>query len=70
MRAGVRARGQVVREELLSGTAAIGGLMLALAGIYWLVTGLNPWPVFILSELPGAGFGLVLLALMTPSKRR
>lgn len=58
-----------MQEELLSGAAAIAGLMLVLAGIFWLVTGLNPWPVFILSELPGAGFGLVLLALMTPSKR-
>jgi hypothetical protein len=44
--------------------------MLALAGIYWLVTGISPWPVFVLSELPGAGFGLVLLALMAPSRRR
>ena len=59
-----------MHEELVSGAVAIAGLMLALAGIYWLVTGLNPWPVFILSELPGAGFGLVLLALMTPSRRR
>jgi len=59
-----------LQEELLSGAVAIAGLMLALAGIYWLVTGINPWPVFVLSELPGAGFGLVLLALMTPHRRR
>ena len=55
-------------EELLSGATAIAALMLALAGIFWLVTGQNPWPVFILSELPGAGFGLVLLGLMTPKQ--
>jgi hypothetical protein len=59
-----------VQEELLSGAVAIAGLMIALAGIYWLVTGISPWPVFVLSELPGAGFGLVLLALMTPNRRR
>ena len=55
-------------EELLSGATAIAALMLALAGIFWLVTGMNPWPVFILSELTGAGFGLVLLGLMTPGR--
>jgi len=59
-----------LHEELLSGAVAIAGLMIALAGIYWLVTGINPWPVFVLSELPGAGFGIVLLALMTPHRRR
>ena len=59
-----------MQEELLSGAVAIAGLMIALAGIYWLVTGINPWPVFVLSELPGAGFGIVLLALMTPHRRR
>lgn len=59
-----------MQEELVSGAIAITGLMLALAGIYWLVTGISPWPVFVLSELPGAGFGLVLLALMAPSRRR
>jgi hypothetical protein len=59
-----------MQEELIAGAAAIAGLMLALAGIYWLVTGISPWPIFVLSELPGAGFGLVLLALLTPSRHR
>jgi hypothetical protein len=59
-----------VGEELLSGAIAIAGLMIALAGVYWLVTGVSPWPVFVLSELPGAGFGIVLLALMSPHARR
>ncbi|MGI8549482.1 MAG: hypothetical protein ACR2PL_01615 [Dehalococcoidia bacterium] len=57
-----------MREQLLSGAAAIAMLMLVLAGIFWLVTGLNPWPVFVLSELPGAGFGLILLTLTTPHR--
>jgi drug/metabolite transporter (DMT)-like permease len=60
----------MVQEEFLHGAVAIAGLMLALAGIYWVVTGINPWPVFVLSELPGAGFGLVLLALLSPSRHR
>jgi len=59
-----------MQEELVAGALAISGLMLALALIYWLVTGINPWPVFVLSELPGAGFGLVLLAMLTPHRRR
>lgn len=58
-----------MQEELLSGTAAIACLVLTLAALYWFVTGANPWPVFILSELPGAGFGLVLLGLLTPRRR-
>lgn len=56
-------------EELVHGTIAIAGLLATLAIIYWLVTGINPWPVFILSELPGAGFGLVLLSLHIPTRR-
>lgn len=59
-----------VLEELLAGAAAIAGLLATLAGLYWLVTGENPWPIFVLSELPGAGFGLVLLGLLTPHHRR
>ncbi len=60
----------MVQEELLHGSVAIAGLMLTLAGIYWVVTGINPWPVFVLSELPGAGFGIVLLALLNPTRHR
>jgi hypothetical protein len=55
--------------DLLSGTVAIFAMVLALAGIYWAATGISPWPVFLLAELPGAGFGLVLLALSSPRSR-
>lgn len=54
--------------DLLSGAAAVSVLVLVLAGIYWWATGLSPWPVFVLAELPGAGFGFVLLALSAPRR--
>jgi len=55
--------------DLLSGAVAIGVLVFALAGIYWWATGNSPWPVFMLAELPGAGFGFILLALSSPKTR-
>ncbi len=55
--------------DLLSGSVAIFVMVLTLAGIYWAATGISPWPVFLLAELPGAGFGLVLLALSSPRTR-
>ncbi len=54
--------------DLLSGAAAVGVLVVALAVIYWFATGNSPWPVFVLSEMPGAGFGFVLLALTSPRR--
>lgn len=55
--------------DLVSGLLAITALVFALAGIYWLATGVSPWPMFLLAELPGAGFGFVLLALSSPKSR-
>lgn len=54
--------------NILSGAAAVTALVAVLAGIYWIATGLSPWPVFVLAELPGAGFGFVLLALSSPRR--
>ncbi|MHB8575905.1 MAG: hypothetical protein ACYDCQ_11315 [Dehalococcoidia bacterium] len=55
--------------ELLSGAVAVIALIAALAIIFRLATGLSPWPVFLLAELPGAGFGFILLALSSPRRR-
>ena len=56
--------------DLLSGAAAVTVLVVALAVIYWFATGNSPWPVFVLAEMPGAGFGFVLLALTSPRRSR
>lgn len=55
--------------ELLSGAVAVLILVALLAIVYRLATGESPWPVFVLAELPGAGFGFVLLSLSSPRRR-
>ncbi len=45
-------------------------LAVLIAALYWLVTGLSPWPGVVLGELIGFGFGLSLLALTAPRRRR
>jgi hypothetical protein len=52
--------------DLLSGAAAILVMVGLLALVYWATTGMSPWPVFVLAELPGAGFGFILLSMSTP----
>ena len=46
-------------------TAALGGFI---ALLFWLTTGMNPWPFVVLGEMAGLGFGVALLAL-TSSRR-
>jgi hypothetical protein len=57
-----------MRNEMLSGAAAVVVMVIALAGVYRVATGFSPWPVFVLAELPGAGFGFILLALSSPRR--
>jgi hypothetical protein len=52
--------------EIVSGAVAITALVVILALVYRFATGDSPWPVFVLAELPGAGFGFVMLALSSP----
>lgn len=58
-----------LRGDMLSGAIAVVILMAALAVIFRIATGLSPWPVFLLAEMPGAGFGFILLALSSPHRR-
>ena len=37
---------------------------------YWGLTGLSPWPYVVLSEIAALGFGIVLLALVSPKGRQ
>jgi len=52
--------------HMLSGVVAVLILITVLALVYRLATGDSPWPVFVLAELPGAGFGFVMLSLTAP----
>jgi hypothetical protein len=58
-----------MRGDLLSGFLAVVLLVVALAVVYRVATGYSPWPVFVLAELPGAGFGFILLALSSPRRQ-
>jgi hypothetical protein len=52
--------------HMLSGVVAVLILVTVLALVYRLATGDSPWPVFVLAELPGAGFGFIMLSLTAP----
>lgn len=58
----------LLRETLAAG-AAMACLGLVIALLFWLVTGLSPWPGLALGEVAGFGFGTALLALSSPRRR-
>ncbi len=57
-------------EETLVATVAVGILGAVLAVMFWVVTGLPPWPYVVLGECAGLGFGIALLALTSPRRIR
>jgi hypothetical protein len=56
-------------REWLAACAATSVLGAAIAGVFWLVTGLSPWPGLVLGEIAGFGFGTTLLALAGQRRR-
>ena len=56
-------------EEVLAATVAMTTLAVVVAVLYWLITGLSPWPGLVLGELAGFGFGIALLSLSSPRRR-
>jgi len=57
-------------EEAFHAAGVMTLLGAAVAGFYWLLTGLSPWPFVILCEIAAFGFGIVLLALAAPKRYR
>ena len=57
-------------EEVLAASAAMTVLAVVVAVLYWVITGLSPWPGLVLGELAGFGFGIALLSLSSPRRRR
>ena len=51
----------------LLATIGLGGVI---ALLYWLTTGLSPWPFVVLGETAELGFGISALALTSPRRRR
>jgi hypothetical protein len=57
-------------EDTLAALMATSILGVVIAGAYWFLTGISPWPFVILGETGGLGFGVALLALCSPRRRR
>ena len=57
-------------EEILVATASVTVLGAFIALAFWLFTGLSPWPLLILGEIGALGFGIVLLTMTSPRRRR
>ena len=62
--AGSASRGHARRV----GATGLLGVGIALA--YWVFTGISPWPFVVLGEISGLGFGVAMLALASPRRRR
>ena len=57
-------------EEVFAATVAMTLLGVVVAVLYWALTGLSPWPGLVLGEIAGFGFGIALLSLSSPRRRR
>jgi uncharacterized RDD family membrane protein YckC len=55
-------------EEFLVAAAAMTVLGAIIAVVFWLVTGLSPWPHVILAEISAFGWGTVMLTLAAPRR--
>jgi len=56
-------------KEIVAGTIAMGSLSGLIALLFWIFTGISPWPMLVLGEIAGFGFGVALLALTSPHRR-
>jgi hypothetical protein len=57
-------------EDTLAALLATVVLGVVVAAMYWLLTGISPWPFVVLGETGGLGFGVAALALCSPRRRR
>jgi hypothetical protein len=57
-------------EDTLAALMATSILGVTIALMYWLLTGISPWPFVVLGEIGGLGFGVATLALCSPRRRR
>ncbi len=57
-------------EDTLAALLATSVLGAVIALLYWTLTGTSPWPYVVLGETSGLGFGVAMLALCSPRRRR
>ena len=55
-------------QDALAALLATSVLGTVIALVYWLLTGISPWPFVVLGEIGGLGFGVAMLALCTPRR--
>jgi hypothetical protein len=55
-------------QDTLAALLATSVLGAVIALVYWLLTGISPWPFVVLGEIGGLGFGVAMLALCTPRR--
>ncbi|MBI4215851.1 MAG: hypothetical protein HY687_00425 [Chloroflexi bacterium] len=57
-----------MRREILPASLSILALAALLNLIYWLATGLSPWPYFTFGVATGAAMGFIVLVLSAPRR--
>jgi hypothetical protein len=57
-------------EEVLVAAVAVSVLIALIAVLYWLSTGLSPWPFVILAAIAGFAPGIAILSITSPRHRR
>jgi hypothetical protein len=57
-------------EEALIAVLAIGALTAVIALLYWLSTGLSPWPLVVLADMAAFGTGMAVLLATSPRRHR
>jgi hypothetical protein len=55
-------------EEALIAVLAIGALTAVIALLYWLSTGLSPWPLVVLADIAAFGTGMAVLLATSPRR--
>jgi hypothetical protein len=56
-------------EEFLAASAAIVALLTLVSLLYWLITGLSPWPEIVVAQILIYASGVGVLTLTSPWRR-
>ena len=57
-------------EEVIVASLAMTSLAAFIALLYWLLTGISPWPFLVVAEMAGFGTGIAVLSITSPRRRR
>jgi hypothetical protein len=57
-------------EEAVVATVALSLLSTLVAIVFWGTTGLSPWPGVVIGEAVAISWGVILIVLTSPSRRR